>query len=49
MARSVEDIQFLDKVLSDCPNTEQNLDLEGLNIGYPREWWQDLGREVLNP
>ena len=46
MARSVADIQFLDSILSDCPKEAHNVSLSGLRIGYPREWWSDVGQEV---
>ena len=46
IARTVEDIQFLDAIFNDCPRTDQDVSLEGLRIGYPYNWWDDLGEEV---
>ena len=46
MARSVADIQFLDTIFSQCPRNDSEIDLQGYRIGYPREWWHDIGDEV---
>ena len=46
MARSVDDVEFLDAILSDCPSKRPEISLKGLRVGYPREWWRDLGHEV---
>jgi len=46
MARSVADIQFLDTIFNRCPRKDTEIDLRGYKIGYPREWWHDIGDEV---
>ena len=46
IARTVEDVQFLDAIFNDCPRTDQAVSLEGMRIGYPYNWWDDLGEEV---
>jgi hypothetical protein len=49
IARSVADIQFLDTIFNKCPRTDSNIDLRGYKIGYPREWWNDIGDEASSP
>lgn len=48
MARSVEDVEFLDRTLNNCSRPRKDVQLEGLRVGYPREWWHDTGDEVRN-
>lgn len=46
IARSVADIRFLDTIFNQCPRKDTNIELNGYRIGYPREWFQDIGDEV---
>ena len=46
MARTVADIKLLDTVLNDCPRVDPQVQLEGIRLGYPTNWWKDIGEEV---
>lgn len=46
MARSVGDVKLLDTVLNSCSRKDRNITLKGLRLGYPVNWWQDIGQEV---
>ena len=46
MARSVADIALFNSIFSDCNTTAVNVSLAGYRIGYPTNWWADLGTEV---
>lgn len=46
MARSVADVEFLDAIINDCHSKRKDVEMNGLRIGYPREWWADLSDEV---
>ena len=46
MARSVEDIQLFNSILSDCDSQYQEVSLKGLRLGYPVDRWEGLDAEV---
>ena len=46
MARSVKDIILMDQLVSVCNTTIPSVDLEGLRVGYPTNWWSKLAEEV---
>ena len=48
MARSVEDVILFDGIFSDCQPKQAvpPVELKGLRIGLPTNWWTDLGNEA---
>ena len=46
MARSVADIALFNSIFSTCNTTLPNVSLAGYRIGYPTNWWANLGTEV---
>lgn len=47
MARSVEDVSFLDTVFNTCGSPARpSAALEGLRVGYATNWWRDIGEEA---
>ena len=46
MARTVADIAFFNGIFSNCNTTLVNVSLAGYRIGYPTNWWSNLGTEV---
>ena len=46
MARTVAGICFLDSILSSCNTTAENVELDGLRIGFAANWWTQIATEV---
>ncbi len=45
-ARSVADVKLFNDIFSDCPKAYQEVKVGGLRVGYPKNFWEDLGEEV---
>lgn len=45
-ARSIADVKLFNNIYSDCDKSYKEVKLEGLRIGYPKNFWDDLGEEV---
>lgn len=45
-ARSVADVKMFNDIFSDCAEDYKEVKLEGLRMGYPKNFWEDLGEEV---
>lgn len=48
MARTVADIALFNSIFSTCNTTLPNVSLAGYRIGYPTNWWANLGTEVCH-
>ena len=48
MTRTVADASMFDAIFSDCPSTRpaKKIQVKGLRIGLPKQWWQGNGKEV---
>ncbi|GAB4821099.1 hypothetical protein N2152v2_008145 [Parachlorella kessleri] len=46
LARTVDDVIMFTKVFSDCNETFPQLDLAGLRLGYPTDFWKGLESEA---
>ncbi len=40
------DVKLLNNIFSDCGKDYKHVSLGGLRIGYPKNFWEDLGEEV---
>ena len=40
------DVRLFNDIFSDCPKAYREVLVEGLRMGYPRNFWEDLGEEV---
>ena len=45
-ARSVTDVKLFNDIFSDCDKAYKEIKLDGLRIGYPKNFWEDIGEEV---
>ena len=45
-ARSMADVKLFNRLFSDCGAAYRPLAAQGLRVGYPRNFWEDLGWEV---
>ena len=46
MARHVSDVILFDKIFSSCPREYPSVSLEGMRIGFPSQWWAEVGSEA---
>lgn len=46
VARTVSDVMLFNSIFSDCSEAMPELELKGLRVGYPTNFWADLGDEV---
>jgi len=46
IARTVGDVMLFNSLFSDCHDEHPDVELEGLRVGYPTNFWADLGEEV---
>lgn len=46
IARTVSDVAFFNALFSDCQEAYPEVGLKGLRVGYPTNFWADLGDEV---
>ncbi|CAK0784780.1 hypothetical protein CVIRNUC_007984 [Coccomyxa viridis] len=47
VARSVRDVMLFNTIFSDCSEGYPEVDLKGMRMGYPTNFWQDLGEETV--
>ncbi len=40
------DIKLFNTLFSDCSSSYSSVAVKGLRVGYPRNFWEDLGEEV---
>ena len=40
------DVKLFNSLFSDCSTAYQPVTAKGLRVGYPRNFWEDLGWEV---
>ena len=40
------DVKLFNNIFSDCGKDYKHVSLGGLRIGYPKNFWEDLGEEV---
>ncbi|CAL8463001.1 g2535 [Coccomyxa elongata] len=45
-ARSVADVKLFNDIFSDCPKAYREVKVDGLRMGYPKNFWEDLGAET---
>ena len=46
-ARSMADVMLFNSIFSECKTTAySSVVVEGLRMGYPRNFWEDTGAEV---
>ena len=46
IARTVSDVALFNSLFSDCQEAYPDVELKGLRMGYPTNFWADLGDEV---
>ena len=46
IARTVSDVALFNSLFSDCQDAYPDVELQGLRMGYPTNFWADLGDEV---
>ena len=46
IARTVSDVMLFNSLFSDCSEAYPEVELKGMRIGYPTNFWADLGDEV---
>ena len=46
IARTVSDVALFNVLFSDCQEAYPEVELKGLRVGYPTNFWADLGGEV---
>jgi hypothetical protein len=49
IARTVSDVMLFNSLFSDCSEAYPEVELKGMRIGYPTNFWADLGDEVSAP
>ena len=49
IARTVSDVALFNALFSDCQEAYPDVELKGLRVGYPTNFWADLGEEVSAP
>lgn len=49
IARTVSDVMLFNSLFSDCSEAYLEVELKGMRIGYPTNFWADLGDEVSAP
>ncbi len=49
IARTVSDVMLFNSLFSDCNDAYPEVELKGMRIGYPKNFWADLGDEVSAP
>ena len=45
-ARSVADVKLFNDIFSECGRGYSTLAAEGLRVGFPRNFWEDIGEEA---
>lgn len=45
-ARTVTDVKLLNSIFSDGPKEYRDVDVSKLRLGYPINFWRDVGEEV---
>ncbi len=45
-SRSVSDVKLFNNIFSDCDKSYKAVKVDGLRIGYPKNFWEDIGEEV---
>ncbi len=45
-ARSMADVKLFNSIFSDCEKDYKDVSLGSLRIGFPKNFWEDLGEEV---
>ncbi|EIE27340.1 amidase signature enzyme [Coccomyxa subellipsoidea C-169] len=45
-SRSVSDVKLFNDIFSDCDKSYKAVKVEGLRIGYPKNFWEDIGEET---
>jgi hypothetical protein len=43
------DIKLFNTLFSDCSSAYSSVTVKGLRVGYPRNFWEDVGEEVGLP
>ena len=46
VARTVTDVMLFNSIFSDCTEVYPEVELKGMRMGYPTNFWADLGEEV---
>ena len=46
IARTVSDVALFNSLFSDCQEVYPDVELKGLRMGYPTNFWAGLGDEV---
>lgn len=49
IARTLSDVMLFNSLFSDCSEAYPEVQLKGMRIGYPKNFWADLGDEVSAP
>ena len=47
-ARSVADVKLFNDIFTDCDKSYRSVELGKLRLGYPTNFWADLGLEVTH-
>ena len=45
-AHSVTDVKLLNSIFTDCAKDYKSIDAKELRLGYPINFWKDIGDEV---
>ena len=45
-AHSVTDVKLLNSIFTDCAKDYSRIDAKTLRLGYPINFWKDIGAEV---
>ena len=45
-AHSVTDVKLLNSIFTDCAKDYSDIDVKKLRLGYPINFWKDIGDEV---